>query len=249
MRRRTGGALARVLGWAVLASLSSLLFALIVGVGAFRVLADPEPRAVEVVPAQRHPELLVAAMRRNDLLHLLAITAHAAASTAEAAEDGRAARAPDPEPRRIAPGARQMQAEALAAARPAARPPESNVRTQAIELRLATRALKPGERVQVTVSFYYCEEGGGGSPAGDGGGFCGFMRDGTRVFSGAAACAQEYLGQLFKILDDPTGRIYKCADTGSAVHGLHRDIWFRVNDDGWEWQRSMGRLAVIEILP
>ena len=37
--------------------------------------------------------------------------------------------------------------------------------------------------------------------------------------------------------------------TGSAVHGLHRDIWFGSSDDGWTWQRSVGQAASIEILP
>ncbi|MEX2376104.1 MAG: hypothetical protein WD942_11055, partial [Dehalococcoidia bacterium] len=110
-------------------------------------------------------------------------------------------------------------------------------------------ALQPGEVVQATVSFYYCERGDEGLHAGDGGGFCGVMRDGTVVYPGAAACAYAYLGQRFRVLGDPLDRVYVCADTGSAVHGLHRDIWFMSSDDGWDWQRAIGQVATIEILP
>lgn len=109
--------------------------------------------------------------------------------------------------------------------------------------------LAPGDQVTATVSFYYCEAGEQGLHRGDGGNFCGAMRDGTVVYSGAAACAYAYLGQEFRIVGDPTERVYRCADTGSAVHGLHRDIWFMSSDEGWEWQREVGQVATIEILP
>ena len=110
----------------------------------------------------------------------------------------------------------------------------------------ATPELGPGDRVVATVSFYYCTEDAG--PVGDGGAWCGIMRDGTSVYPGAAACDYDYLGQQFRIEGDPTGRIYTCNDTGSAVHGLHRDIWFRTNAEGWSWQRDVGRQVVIEIV-
>lgn len=109
--------------------------------------------------------------------------------------------------------------------------------------------LQPGDRVEATVSFYYCVEGALGLHPGDGGGFCGIMRGGEVVFPGAAACAYEYLGQRFRIVGDPTERVYICADTGSAVQGLHRDIWFMDSDDGWDWQMDVGQVAAIEILP
>lgn len=110
-------------------------------------------------------------------------------------------------------------------------------------------ALVPGDRVTATVSFYYCEVGPKGRHQGDGGNFCGAMRDGSIVYPGAAACAYTYLGQRFRIIGDPIDRVYTCADTGSAVHGLHRDIWFMSSDDGWEWQLELGQSATIEILP
>ncbi len=113
----------------------------------------------------------------------------------------------------------------------------------------ATPALRPGDQVLATVSFYYCVEGGGLHPSGDGGGFCGAMRDGRVVYSGAAACDFVYLGQRFRVVGDPLERVYTCNDTGSAVHGLHRDIWFQTSDEGWVWQLVVGPRAVLEILP
>lgn len=112
----------------------------------------------------------------------------------------------------------------------------------------ATPALVVGDQVQATVSFYYCERGSQGLHPGDGGNFCGVMRDGQVVYPGAAACAYIYLGQRFRIVGDPLDRVYTCADTGSAVHGLHRDIWFMNSDEGWSWQRRVGQVATIEIV-
>ncbi len=112
----------------------------------------------------------------------------------------------------------------------------------------ATPELVPGDRVVVTVSFYYCVEGPGPHPRGDGGNFCEVMRDGRVVYPGAAACDFAYIGQRFRIQGDPSQRVYTCNDTGSAVHGLHRDIWFHTSDDGWRWQLGVGPQAVIEIV-
>ena len=123
-------------------------------------------------------------------------------------------------------------------------------------LSIATPPLAPGDRILASVSFYYCDLGTadeadgvvGAGGVGDGGGFCGVMRDGSVVHQGAAACDFAYLGQRFRIVGDPTGRIYRCADTGSAVHGLHRDIWFPSSAGGWAWLNVVGRRAVIEIV-
>ena len=112
----------------------------------------------------------------------------------------------------------------------------------------ATPELRPGDRVVVTVSFYYCIEGTGPHPPGDGGNFCGAMRDGLVVYPGAAACDYAYIGQRFRIQGDPSLRVYQCHDTGSAVHGLHRDVWFLSSDEGWGWQLAVGPRAVIEIV-
>ena len=125
------------------------------------------------------------------------------------------------------------------------------VESMALAASIVTEAkpeLTPGDRVEVTLSFYYCVPGSGGMPSGDGGGFCGAMRDGTIVYPGAAACDYAYLGQTFRVVGDPSDTVYRCADTGSAVHGLHRDIWFNNSDEGWAWQEEVGSVATIEIL-
>jgi hypothetical protein len=114
---------------------------------------------------------------------------------------------------------------------------------------LATPTLDPGDRVVATVSFYYCLQSVSVNPSGDGGGFCGAMKDGRTVYSGAAACDYTYLGQRFRVIGDPLRHIYTCNDTGSAVHGLHRDIWFFSSDEGWAWQRAVGTQAILEIVP
>lgn len=115
--------------------------------------------------------------------------------------------------------------------------------------RVPIPALSAGDRIGVSLSFYYCEPGTNAAVIGDGGGFCGHMRDGTIVRPGAAACDYAYLGQRFRIEGDPEQREYVCNDTGNMVHGQHRDIWFNVADDGADWVLKVGRLAVIEILP
>lgn len=100
-----------------------------------------------------------------------------------------------------------------------------------------------------TISYYYCEQGTNSAAIGDGGGFCGAMASGQIVYEGAAACAAGYMGQRFTILGDPTGRTYTCADTGSAVAGEHRDIFFHNSDDAWAWWVQMGtNVATIEIV-
>jgi len=115
--------------------------------------------------------------------------------------------------------------------------------------RIPTPPLRAGDRIAASLSFYYCEPGTNPRVIGDGGGFCGHMRDGTIVRPGAAACDYGYLGQRFRVEGDPEQRDYVCNDTGNLVHGLHRDIWFNVADDGADWILKVGRSAVIEILP
>ena len=123
-------------------------------------------------------------------------------------------------------------------------------RAQALSVQVAgTPPLTPGQRVSVPLSFYYCELGAQPAPSGDGGGFCGAMRDGSTVYPGAAACDIAYMGQQFRIDGDPTGRTYRCADTGNLIHNLHRDIWFRTASEGWNWLLIVGGRGVIEILP
>ena len=102
---------------------------------------------------------------------------------------------------------------------------------------------------EVTLSFYYCEDVN--DPrylTGDGGDFCEIMRNGQKVYPGAAACAYRFLGQKFVILNDPLKRTYECADTGNLVLGWHRDIWFNTNEEGWNWLRTVGTVGNIIIL-
>ncbi len=104
------------------------------------------------------------------------------------------------------------------------------------------------ETVEATLSYYYCNQGSLAASIGDGGGWCGAMANGEIVHEGAAACAREHLGQRFRIVDDPLGLTYTCKDTGSAVHGQHRDVWFDNSDDGYRWIVEVGYTAQVEIL-
>lgn len=121
---------------------------------------------------------------------------------------------------------------------------DGEVAGEAVTAAAASAALIP-----VTLSFYYCEPGEDARYYGDGGGFCGPMRDGRVVFEGAAACAYSYLGQRFRVVGDPYEREYVCADTGNAVHGEHRDIWFMDSDEGGWWMHAVGEASTIEVLP
>ena len=101
----------------------------------------------------------------------------------------------------------------------------------------------------VTLSFYYCEAVDDLKySSGDGGNFCEIMRNGQKVYPGAAACAYRFLGQKFRIIDDPFQRIYECTDTGNLVLGWHRDIWFNTNEEGWKWLREVGDVGSIMIV-
>ena len=104
------------------------------------------------------------------------------------------------------------------------------------------------ETVEAPLSYYYCNQGTLAVSIGDGGGWCGTMANGAVVHEGAAACARDFLGQRFRIVGDPRSLIYTCTDTGSAVGGQHRDIWFDNSDDGYRWIVEVGYSAQVEIL-
>lgn len=104
------------------------------------------------------------------------------------------------------------------------------------------------ETVEATLSYYYCTQGTIAASIGDGGGWCGAMANGEVVHQGAAACDRSRLGERFRIIGDPLELTYECKDTGSAVHGHHRDIFFALSDDGYRWIVEVGYTAVIEIL-
>jgi len=107
--------------------------------------------------------------------------------------------------------------------------------------------LTVGTRILAEVTFYYCEYTAG-TPGGDGGDFCEWMRDGTIVYPGAAACHYNYLGQRFTVEGDPLERVYTCNDTGNMILGQHRDIWFMTSAEGWAWQQVVGQYVVIQIV-
>ena len=106
-----------------------------------------------------------------------------------------------------------------------------------------------GTTVEARITYFYCNQGTISASIGDGGGFCGHMANGEIVHEGAAACSRDNFRQRFRIIGDPNGLIYTCKDTGNAVHGEQRDIWFDNSDDGLNWIREVGTTALVEILP
>ncbi len=227
VRGRVRRRLARALVRATAEAGALLLVALLIGVGAYRLTAHGAP----AVTAAPQPPL--------ERMH-------------EWGQEVAPARPPllPASPLRTLRARPESEPEAVARFLPPA-PADPDVRTIAQTLSIIDGGppqLAAGDRVDVTVSFYYCEHSEG-TPLGDGGGFCGLMRDGAVVFPGAAACHVDYLGQLFRIEDDPADRVYRCADTGSAIFGLHRDIWFSTSGEGWRWQQAVGNSVAIEILP
>ena len=105
-------------------------------------------------------------------------------------------------------------------------------------------AQQPGTLAPAQVTFYYCS----GGFVGDGGGFCGYTADGTPVQVGVAACDRAYMGQQFRVVGDPSGLVFRCADTGGAVHGSHRDMWFPTPASGGAWLAGVGYHVTIEVL-
>ena len=106
-----------------------------------------------------------------------------------------------------------------------------------------------GTVVEASISYYYCQQGSIAAGIGDGGGWCGSMANGEVVHAGASSCAAQLMGQRFRILGDPTGRTYTCKDTGGAVAGQHRDVWFANSDEAYLWFLEVGPAALLEILP
>lgn len=225
---------ARALRHGLVVSGVCVLIALATGVSGFFFGERPQPAHAQALPA---PTRDPATTSQEVLGRWLKPLAESPSASAE------------PRPSDVA-----VPLEVITVPSVTAEAPSSSTATEeprASASRLGARAavpLRAGDRPMVTVSFYYCEEVAAYS-SGDGGGFCGIARDGSRVRSGVAACDLTYLGQRFQIEGDPTGRTYVCADTGSAVRGLHRDIWFMSNRDGWHWQQSVGEQAVINVLP
>ena len=108
----------------------------------------------------------------------------------------------------------------------------------------AVSRMIPGERAAATVTFYYCS----GAAVGDGGGFCGHTADGTPVQLGVASCDRGFMGQKFRVVNDPSGMVFRCADTGGGVFGQMRDIWFPTAAEAGTWIAAVGHNVTIEVL-
>jgi hypothetical protein len=84
---------------------------------------------------------------------------------------------------------------------------------------------------------------------GPGGGFCGGMASGVRVFEGAAACSNDLpFGTRFRIHGDATGRVYECLDRGH-LSSTWVDVFFNNTSEGIRWASNLGGTRVpIEIV-
>ena len=90
----------------------------------------------------------------------------------------------------------------------------------------------------VNLTFYDCKNQG----------FCGKMANGRKVYEGAAACSYNLdFGTKFRIVGDPTDRIYVCEDRG-LLDDTWVDIFWHDPADGWKWQAAVGRRGTIEIV-
>jgi hypothetical protein len=125
----------------------------------------------------------------------------------------------------------QRLAQARAAAPPAGRPYSVN----------GASGVGAGTILRARITIYGC--------VGPGGGFCGNMSSGGRVFEGAAACSNNLpFGTRLRIIGDPTGRVYECLDRG-ALPATWVDVFFYNTSDGMRWQGNLGgTMADIEIV-
>ena len=151
----------------------------------------------------------------------------------------RAGAGPDPDPEPEPTATSEPEPTATAEPEPTATPePEPTTTPE-------------GTTVEARITYFYCNQGTISAGIGDGGGFCGLMANGEMVHQGAAACSRDNAaqGQRFRIIGDPNDLIYTCKDTGNAVHGEQRDIWFENSDDAITWIGQVGDTALVEILP
>jgi len=128
------------------------------------------------------------------------------------------------------------QAARAAAARAATAPPPGAATT----LNRAS-GYAPGTVLNARITIYGC--------TGPGGGFCGNMASGVRVFEGAAACSHDLpFGTRFIIHGDATGRVYECLDRG-ALKTTWVDVFFYNTTAGINWASNLGgTVAPIEIV-
>jgi hypothetical protein len=125
----------------------------------------------------------------------------------------------------------QPQTAKVRTATPAPNPPAALV-NEAL-------TVKPFAHINnANITFYDCKVQG----------FCNEMYNGRKVYEGAAACSFDLeLGTRFRILGDPTERIYHCDDRG-LLSKTWVDIFFHDPDDGYSWQGKVGRCATVEIV-
>jgi len=91
------------------------------------------------------------------------------------------------------------------------------------------------------ITFYNC--------VGQGGGFCGRTASGATVTSGVAACGYAYqLGQVIRIVGDPTSGYYTCLDRGGGLGAHQVDVWMYSYTEGIAWQRVVGSYAWVELI-
>jgi hypothetical protein len=98
-----------------------------------------------------------------------------------------------------------------------------------------------GTVLSARITIYGC--------TGPGGGFCGGMASGVRVFEGAAACSSDLpFGTRFRIHGDATGRVYECLDRGH-LNSTWVDVFFNNTSEGIRWAGNLGGTRVpIEIV-
>jgi hypothetical protein len=90
----------------------------------------------------------------------------------------------------------------------------------------------PGTVLRARITIYGC--------VGRGGGFCGGMASGMKVFDGAAACSSDMpFGTKFTIAGDPTGRTYECLDRGMLA-APWVDVFFYDLEEGFAWASALG---------
>lgn len=99
----------------------------------------------------------------------------------------------------------------------------------------------PGTILRARITVYGC--------TGPGGGFCGGMASGFKVFEGAAACSYDMpFGTKLRIIGDPTGRVYECLDRG-ALSAPWVDVFFNNTSEGIAWASLLGgTVSDIEIV-
>lgn len=125
--------------------------------------------------------------------------------------------------------AEQKAAQERAAARPVAGTASAPGLPQTLG---RASGLAAGTILRARITVYGC--------VGPGGGFCGGMSSGVRVFEGAVACSSNLaMGTKLKIHGDPTGRVYECLDRG-ALPATWIDVYFHNTTDGMRWQGLLG---------